>query len=90
MLIWVPLGFVAIFAYSIWLTARIAARRQAAGAAFVIGLLAAPILWALYLIALAQWARAELRAFLETYVPLIADRATEALEQIRILGERLQ
>ncbi|MEX0281653.1 MAG: hypothetical protein AB3N13_10770 [Arenibacterium sp.] len=90
MLIWVPLGFVAIFAYSLWLTARIAARRQSAGSAFVIGLIAAPVLWALYLIALAQWARAELRAFLENEVPLLMDRATEALEQIKILGERLQ
>ena len=58
MLIWVPLGFVAIFAYSLWLTARIAARRQSAGSAFVIGFIAAFVLWALYLIALAQWARA--------------------------------
>lgn len=90
MLIWIALGFVAIFAYSLWLTARIAARRQSAGSAFVIGLIAAPVLWALYLIALAQWARAELRAFLDTYVPLIMERADDALEQIRILGERLQ
>ena len=90
MLIWVPLGFVAIFAYSLWLTARIAARRQSAGSAFVIGFIAAFVLWALYLIALAQWARAELREFLETYVPLVMDRALEALEQIKVLGESLQ
>ena len=90
MLIWVPLGFVAIFAYSLWLTARIAARRQSAGSAFVIGFIAAFVLWALYLIALAQWARAELREFLETYVPLVMDGALEALEQIKVLGESLQ
>lgn len=90
MLIWIPVGFLAILAYSFWLSARVAVRRQSAFFGFLVGLIALPLLWGIYLVALAHWARRELREFLETYLPLIMERALEVLEQLKVIGANLQ
>jgi len=88
-LYWVPAGFVAILLYAFWLAARVAERRQSAGFGFFTGVIMLAILWVIYVVALARWARAELREFLETMMPLITERALELLEQLRLIGESL-
>ena len=88
-LYWVPAGFIAILLYAFWLAARIAERRQSAAFGFFTGVIMLALLWVIYLVVLARWARAELREFLETMMPLVAERALQLLEQLQLIGESL-
>lgn len=72
-MMWIAVGFGAVFGLSFWASAAAGKASRSSLLGMIVGLIALAGLLVAYLAGLAIWLRAELRSFIETYLPQLVE-----------------